>query len=89
MKIKIEVEVAKELSELGDGVAKFLKVLKAEAMDGIDFTDIPSILSSAMADLVPALEGVEKIKDELTQDRSSFINAASVSGAKIINAVID
>ena len=88
MNITVQIECSKELTELGDGLAKFIKVLRREAADGIDFTDIPAILSSAMADLVPALDGVENIKDELFQDRSSFINASSVSGAKIINAVI-
>ena len=87
-RVTVQVECSKELMELGDGIAAFLKVLIAEAKDGIDFTDIPAILASAMADLVPALDGIEKIKDEMTQDRPAFVNASAVSGSRIINAVI-
>ena len=84
----ISVVVSKELSELGEGVARFLAVLKQEAQDGFDVSDISSILSSAMTDLLPALEGVTLVQDELKQDPVAFTNAAALTGAKIVNALL-
>jgi len=82
------VKCSKELTELGDGVAKFLKILKEESKDGLDVSDIPTVLSSAMTDLLPAMEGVSVISQEATHDREAFINASALAGAKIINAVL-
>lgn len=85
---EIQIRVSKELTELGDGVAKFLKVLKDEAIDGFDVTDISTILASAMTDLLPALDGVTLIADEMVDDRLAFINAAALTGAKIVDAIL-
>ena len=86
--VQISMEVSKELMELADGVAAFLKVLKTESMDGFDITDLSSIMASAMTDLLPALEGVSKIVEEAVDDRGAFVNASAYAGAKIINSVL-
>lgn len=79
---------SKELTELGDGVAKFLKILKEESADGFDVSDISTILASAMTDLLPAMEGVTEISQEATNNRTAFMNASAVCGAQIIGAVL-
>lgn len=82
------ITCSKELTELGDGVAKFLKILKEESKDGFDISDISTILASAMTDLLPAMDGVTEISQEAEGDRGAFVNASALCGAKIINAVL-
>lgn len=85
---EVKLNCSKELVELGDGVAKFLTVLMKEAEDGLDITDISSILSSAITDLIPALDGVTDISGEFESDREAFINGVGVTGSKIINVFL-
>lgn len=85
---KVEIEVSKELSELAEAVANFLVVLKAAAVDGFDFTDIPDVVASAMSDLLPGLEGSDKIAKEFFQDPEAFIAASSYGVGKIIAAIL-
>lgn len=86
--IQRTVSCSKELTELGDGVAKFLKILKEESKDGFDVGDISAILASAMTDLLPAMEGVSEISREAAEDREAFVNASALCGAQIITAVM-
>ena len=86
--IERTVKCSKEMSELGDGVAKFLKILKEESKDGFDVSDISTILASAMTDLLPAMDGVTLIAGEIDSDREAFINASALAGAAIVSAVL-
>lgn len=86
--IQVTIEGPKELVELGQGVAKFLTVLKTQASDGFDPSDISHILVSAMADLVPALEGVTAIGTEASGDKQIFANGCSIIAADILGALL-
>jgi len=86
--IQRTIYCSKELTELGDGVSKFLRILKEESKDGFDISDISAILASAMRDLLPAMEGVSEISKEANEDREAFVNASALCGAQIISAVM-
>jgi hypothetical protein len=86
--IDVTVRVSKELSELGDGVSRFLKVLKEEAADGFDVTDLSDIVASAISDLLPAMDGVTELAAELESDQEAFVNAVGITGTKVINALL-
>lgn len=81
--VKREVECAKETLELGEGLAKFVSSLQGALADGWQSgQDLPVLLSAALTDLVPAVQGVEKIKDEV-KDPQSFSNGIYVGVSSI------
>jgi len=78
-KVTVQVEVSKEAYELGQGVAKFVTATKAALADGWQAgQDLPAVMSSAISDLIPALEGVQQIPDE-AQDKQALVNALYLS----------
>lgn len=72
----IEVEVSVETHELGQGLAKMIASVKQALADGWQpGTDLPVIISSAVSDLVPAVQGVDKIGAEMAENKQAFANA--------------
>lgn len=77
----ISVQVQKEAYELGQGVAKFVGDLKQALSDGWQpGQDLPAILQATMADLIPAIQGVEKLGPELKENSKAFVNSFALSG---------
>lgn len=88
-KVKVELECSKETYELGKGLADFVAAVKTALADGWQLgTDIPVVVSAALATLVPAIDGVTKVKDELAEDKKAFVNAAVATGSAIMNAIL-
>ena len=76
---QVTVTVAKETHELGQGLVKFAAALKQALADGFQAgSDVPVILSSAMMDLIPAVNGFELISEE-SKSTKEFANAAYLS----------
>jgi len=87
--VKVELECSKETYELGKGLADFIGAVKTALADGWQLgTDIPVVISAALSTLVPAVDGVTKVKDELASDKKAFVNAAVATGAAVMNAVL-
>lgn len=64
--LKIELEVAKESYELGNGIGRFILTVKEALKDGWQADkDLPIIISSAVAELIPAIQGIEDIPTEI------------------------
>jgi len=79
-KLKIEVEVSKEMYELGIGLGQVVLKMKEALEDGFQVTDdIPVIIQTAIKDLVPAMKGIEQIDDEAKEDLGSFLDAVWLS----------
>jgi len=77
-KLKVELEVSKEAYELAQGIDKFVGALQLALADGWQLgTDMPALLSAAFTDLVPAIQGVDQLGDELKEDKAAFVNALS------------
>ena len=86
--MEVKVEVSKETWELGQGVAALVADVKAQVADGWQpVGDSVAIATATVKDLVPALAGVEKIKDEL-QDKAVFAQTAALVGAAVLAAVL-
>jgi len=82
--VTVTTQVAKESYELGEGVTKFVTAMKKALDDGWQAgEDLPPIMSSALSDLVPAFQGVEKIKDEPKTDPEAFSDACYLGMKKI------
>ena len=66
------------------GLDCFVGALKKALSDGWQTgEDLPVVLSSAMADLLPALQGVEGVVDELKEDKEAFFTAVGLGAKKI------
>jgi hypothetical protein len=87
-KMKVEVEVSKETYELGKGVADFVAAVKQSQKDGWQVgSDVPALITAAMANLLPAMDGMSKVKDEMA-DKAAFANACALIGAAVANAAM-
>lgn len=76
MELEIKVKVTKEAYELGQGVFLFIKHMKAALADGWQpGKDIPVVLQAALADLVPAMQGVDQLGAEKDANKTAFVNA--------------
>lgn len=84
-KLQVTLECAKETYELGKGVGDFVAAVKAALSNGWQAgEDVPAVITAALTCLVPALQGAEKIKDELVADKFGVANAAYVTGQAVI-----
>lgn len=77
--VKIQVEVSKELYEAGQGLAKFVGAMRRALADGWQpGVDLPTALTAAMTTLVPALNGITEVDDEIAQDRGAAARAVAL-----------
>lgn len=75
-KIKIETEVSKESYEAAQATGKFLLTVKNQIADGWQMgQDLGPILASAMGDLVPGMQGIEKAGEEFKADPTATVEA--------------
>ena len=80
----ITVKVSKESYELGEGMASFIGAVKAALADGWNLgDDLPAIVSAAMTNLVPAVDGLTELDDEWAEDKASFMRAWALAGAQV------
>ena len=87
--IDIPVRCSKETAELGLGLAAFLVEVKKAVADGWNpLSDMPAVVSAALVKLVPAMQGVEKVKAELDEDKAAFVNATVLAGSAIVGALL-
>lgn len=85
---EISVTVSKETIELMDGLAKFVGAVKTALKDGWQpGSDLPVLLSSTITDLVPALDGIDKVKEELLKEKAAFVRALTIGSVKIYEEV--
>lgn len=78
--MQINVEVSKEAHELGQGLVKFASAVKLALADGWQVgQDIPVLITAAIAGLVPALQGADKIPLEIKEDLEAFIRGVGLS----------
>ena len=62
---KIEIELPKESYELAVGLGKFAAAVKQSLHDGWQVgEDLPAMIAAALNDLVPSVQGFEKIDEE-------------------------
>jgi hypothetical protein len=89
MKLKINVEVSKESYELSKGVGDLVLAIKACVQDGWQpGRDIPIIVSEIIGRLVPALQGVDKIKEEFAEDKGAAVLALTLPLVEVVNSLI-
>jgi hypothetical protein len=84
----VQVEVSKEMYELGMGLASVVDAVKQATADGWQpGQDLPAIVVAAIAILPPALQGVDQIKSEIAEDKGAFIAAVALPIAEVIKKI--
>ena len=79
--LKVECEVSKEAYELAQGLVKFSAAVKTAMADGWQMgQDLPVVIAAAMGDLMPAMQGVDKLGEELGENKIAFAKAFAMSG---------
>jgi len=74
-KVKIETEVSKEIYEAAQGLGKFGLAVKQALADGWQLgQDLPVVMASALSELVPGLQGIEKAADEVKEDALASVD---------------
>ena len=84
-KIKIETEVSKETYELGVGLGRVVAKMREALKDGWQTgSDLPVAVSAAITDLVPAVEGIDQIDDEIKEDPAAFSRAIVIPMSDVV-----
>lgn len=75
-KLKVEQEVSKEAYELSSGLKKAIEDVQKALADGWQpGQDLPVMLQALMMDIVPAVQGVDKMGAEMVEDTEAFVTA--------------
>lgn len=86
--IRVTVDVSKETYEFGIGLSKFIAAVRASLDDGFQYgDDIPDIVSSAISDLLPSLDGLSAISDEYSENPEIFFRTVSLIGLEVVKAL--
>jgi hypothetical protein len=82
--ITIQIQVPKETQELFNGLTKIVKAIKVSMEDGWDIaTDLPVIITQALVELAPMIQGIDQLPAEFKADPSAFIKSAVISAGDI------
>lgn len=82
--IETVIKTPKEATELGLALAKMVVEVKKMASDGVSAADIPALIAlGSSAEVVAGVQGMEKIGDELKENKAAFVAAFVVAGIKL------
>lgn len=88
-KVEVKVEVSKEAYEVAIGLGQMVAAIKTALADGWQAgTDVPVIVSAAITNLVPAVDGLDKVGAELKEDPEAFVKAVSIGLAEAVGAFL-
>lgn len=85
MKVKLEVEVAKEVHEFMKGLKETVKVAKECTKNGWQTAeDLGPVMSAVIQHLMPAIDGIDKASEEWKEDKSAVLKAVMLEGAELV-----
>lgn len=87
--VSVSVAVSKEAYELGQGLVKFASALKGALANGFQpGQDIPVVVAAAITELIPAMDGVQLLSDEVKQDPVAFASAFALSAKDLVKVFV-
>ena len=89
MLIRKEIEVHKELTELGEGIAAAVAKLLPALSDGAGIDDILVVLNAIRVDILPSLDGARSIATEVMDNHPATAATAGYIGQEILKAVLE
>jgi hypothetical protein len=79
-----QVQVTKEADELVAGIVKMILALKKAGSDGFDISnDLPVIIQAVLQDLLPAIQGLDKLDDEASENWVALVNAFTLGAVEL------
>lgn len=88
MLVNKTVSVSKEASELGDGLVKIVSEVKKALADGFQaIPDTAAIGAAVYQDLIPAVQGIDKMPDEYKENKAAFMRAWTLAGLDMAEAL--
>jgi hypothetical protein len=91
-KKNVTIEVSKEAYELSEGLANFAEAVVNEIRDngGWDMgDDLPAVISAAVTDLIPAIQGFQDISKEFQDDKKALLMGVMVNLGKMAGIFLD
>jgi len=86
--VKIEVVVGKESHELASGITNLIDEIRKTLADGYSpGEDIPAVLMAAVQHLIPAVQGLENIPDEIEENKVAFIKTMALMGGDLYDVL--
>lgn len=83
-RLDVKVKMPKEAYELEQGIVKFVAACKAALDDGFQpGQDLPVLLTAAIASLMPAIDGVHKLPEEVLGDIPAMIGLGGLLAADL------
>lgn len=84
MKVEVKLQVSKEAYELGKGLKDLVLNVKKALSDGWQpGQDLPVVIQAVVMDLVPAVQGIEKLDSESKEDLEAFVMAFLVPAKEL------
>ena len=87
-KKKIELEVPKEIYEVGEALSVLLESIAAHKEGGISASEIPAIISESLLGLIAALNGANQIPVEVKEQPVEAIMGALIPVAKGVQKLL-
>lgn len=89
MIVEVPAKVTKEGYELTQRLKAIVEVVHAQLADGWQATqDLPPILTTTLMNLVPAVEAVSKVKDEVTAHPMEFGRGVALGASEIAEVFV-
>lgn len=83
--VEVKVLVPKETYELEQGIVKFVAACKAALDDGFQpGQDLPALLTAAIASLLPAIDGVQKLPAEAVGDVAGMVGVGGLLAKDLV-----
>lgn len=83
-----QIKVAKEAYEVMQVLNKIVVETKLAMVDGFQITDVVTVLTKVMPELVVAMQGMDKILPDAKEDLGSTIAAGAVGGMEIAKSLM-
>lgn len=88
--IKKTYEVSKEADELAGALVKMITAIKDALADGWQpGTDVPVIIAQALTVLVPAIDGISQLDDEIEENLGAFVRAFGIAAIDLTTIFLE
>lgn len=88
-KVKVELEVPKEIHEAGQVLGEIIIAAKEALKDGFQpGTDLPALLVAAVSKLPKAIDGIDKLPAEAVADPVGVAESLALNVSMVVKALL-
>ncbi len=85
--MQVQLDVNQDAYAVGQHAVKLVAALKQAAADGVQISDLGAVAAAVVADLLPALADVNKLKVAAQSDLLGVISAGVACGLDLAKAL--